>query len=190
MNKTAPTQGGSLAEISNGNLNLWVLFGYYCYKKIREIMKFVFCVSYSKPHNKAIFRKLLKTSKCEGLVSIPVRVTTPRSSRMPLQSRLRVFRYVRILVLVFIWPLSRGGLFVFKQAVYKLLNVFAVKFIKILMHDCGIHSCCKLFHSLKRGIAQIDFCVFLKHYALSFKLLLYLPCRHIGFGAWAGFILH
>ena len=34
--------------------------------------------------------------------SIPVRVTTPRSSRMALQSRLGAFHSVRILVLVFI----------------------------------------------------------------------------------------
>lgn len=46
MNKTAPTQGGSLAEISNGKLNLWVLFGYYSYKMIREFAKKVFSVDY------------------------------------------------------------------------------------------------------------------------------------------------
>lgn len=39
-------------------------------------MKFVFCGSSCKPHNKAIFRRILKTSKCKELVSIPVRVTS------------------------------------------------------------------------------------------------------------------
>ena len=75
MREKPPIQGGLVAEISNGISNLWVLFGYYCYKKLREFTKIAFCVSCCKPHNKAIFRRILKTSKCEELVSIPVRVT-------------------------------------------------------------------------------------------------------------------
>ncbi len=49
----------------------------------------------------------VKTSPFHGGImgSIPVRVTTPRYSRMALQSRLGVFHSVRILVLVFIWSL-------------------------------------------------------------------------------------
>ena len=90
------------------------------------------------------------------------------------------------------------------MVVDKLLNVPARNLVEPQMPDCGVHSCCKLFHSLKRGIAQIDFCVFLKpllgkgfkldccydlsffaffleHYALPIKLFLYLSCRHIRF---------
>ena len=49
----------------------------------------------------------VKTSPFHGGImgSIPVRVTTPRSSRMALQSRLGDFYFIRIWVLVFIWSL-------------------------------------------------------------------------------------
>lgn len=42
-------------------------------------MKFVFCTSCCKPHNRAAFGKLPKVAECEELVSIPVRVTRLKS---------------------------------------------------------------------------------------------------------------
>lgn len=103
--ETSKIMNGSFAEISNGKQNLWVLFGYYSYKMIREFAKKVFSVDYRNSYCEAISRSLQQTSKCARLVSIPVRFTTPRSSLMALQSRLGVFLFVRILVLVFIWSL-------------------------------------------------------------------------------------
>lgn len=52
------------------------IYGSYCYKKIREFMKLVFCVNCSKPHNRAVFGKFPKVTECEELVSSPVRVTS------------------------------------------------------------------------------------------------------------------
>ena len=48
------------------------------------------------------------------------------------------------------------------KVVDKLLNVPARNLVEPQMPNCGINPCCMLFHSLKRGIAQIDFCVFIK----------------------------
>lgn len=67
------------AEISNGKQNLWVLFGYYSYKMIREFAKKVFSVDYRNSYCEAISRSLQQTAKCVRLVSIPVRVTRRES---------------------------------------------------------------------------------------------------------------
>ena len=48
---------------------------------------------------------------------------------------------------------------VVNKVIDKLLNVSACYLDKPYVTDCGIYSVCKLFHSLIRGVAEIDFCV-------------------------------
>ena len=82
---------GSFAEISNGKQNLWVLFGYYSYKMIREFAKKVFSVDYRNSYCEAISRSLQQTAKCVRLVSIPVRVTRLNQRRTLILVGVRLF---------------------------------------------------------------------------------------------------
>ena len=56
--ETSKIMNGSFAEISNGKQKLWVLFGYYSYKMIREFAKKLFGVAYRNSHCEAIYRNL------------------------------------------------------------------------------------------------------------------------------------